>query len=95
MSKKGKGQNSLTAIFCVRSFDCEPGKISFLVVTHFFIWFLELLAQRIIFSAKNFYGLSIKTIDIPEVFGYTILNKLGGERHDYPTAIFKHAEDLP
>ena len=95
MSKIRKGLNSLTAIFCVRLFDCEPGKISFLAVTHFFIWFLEPLTQRIIFSSKSFFGLSVKTIDISEVFGYTILNALGGEQYDYPTAIFEHAVDLP
>ena len=57
--------------------------------------FLEPLAQLIIFSTKSFYGLSVKTIDISKVFGYTILNELGGERHDYPTAIFKYIENLP
>ena len=95
LSGKRKGQDSLTAIFCIRLFDCEPSKISFLAVTHFFIWFLEPLTQRIIFSSKSFFGLSVKTIDISKVFGYTILNESGGEQHDYPTTIFKHAENLP
>ena len=57
--------------------------------------FLEPLAQRIIFFSKSFCGLSVKTIDISKVFGYTILNESGGEQHDYPTTIFKHAENLP
>ena len=97
MSKKGKGQDSLTAIFIVRSFDYEPDKISFLVVAHFFssIRLFKAIFSANHFRLKSFYGLSVKTIDISKVFGYTILNKSGGERHDYPTAIFKHAEDLP
>ena len=43
----------------------------------------------------SFYGLQVKTIDILGVFRYTISKEQGGERYDYPTTIYEHAENLP
>ena len=42
----------------------------------------------------SFYGLQVKTIDILGVFRYTISKEQGGERYDYPTTIYEHAENL-
>ena len=36
----------------------------------------------------------MKTIDILGVFRYTIGKEQGGERYDYPTTIYEHAENL-
>lgn len=44
---------------------------------------------------ESFYGLQVKTIDISEVFSYTISKEQGGERYDYPTTIYEYAENLP
>ena len=95
MSKKGKAKILSQRFFVLDRLIVSQVRFHFWQSPISSSGFLEPLAQRIIFSAKSFCGLSVKTIDISKVFGYTILNELGGEQHDYPTAIFKYIENLP